>query len=672
MSKSKTEVLKSLADPEKYKELHWTGTFDDYLEIVKSDPTVARTSFQRLYSMILSHGTSKYIDAKKEVTRYKFFDDPYSDGKDAVFGIDVHLMKLVDVIGSSAKKYGAEKRIMLLHGPVGSSKSTIARLFKRGLEAYSRTDEGRLYSFVFVNEDGTEVGCPMNEEPLKLIPQRIRKKFLSELGIKVDVDGTLCPSCRWTYKELAKKYEGDLDKILSHVRVKRLVLSEEDRIGIGTFQPKDEKSQDATELTGDINYRKLAEIGVDSDPRAFSFDGEFCVANRGMIEFIEVLKLETAFLYDLLCATQEHTIKPKKFPQTDIDEVILGHTNEAEYKKLVNDEFMEALRDRTIKVDIPYVSKLDNEIKIYAKDYNTKKIKEQHIAPHTLEIASMWAILTRLEEPKKVNLTLMQKLKLYNGKSLPGFTEDNIKELRKEADREGMDGISPRYVQDRISSAMIKNSKEQCLNPFMVLGELEHGLKHHPLIRDEELIKHYKELIEVVKKEYEDIVKTEVQKAICADESALERICANYIDNVRAYTQREKVKNKFTGQDEPPDEKLMRSIEEKIDVPDSRKDDFRREIISYIGALAIEGKKFKYDANERLLKAFQKKLFEDSKDSIKLSSIVSNVVDEDTQKKIEIVKQRLIKNYGYCETCAGDVLNFVSSLMARGDLAEDR
>src|SRR5262245_29377004 len=205
------------------------------------------------------------------------------------------------------------------------------------------------------------------------------------------------------------RYQGDWSKVVgSHVRVRRLVLSEKDRIGIGTFQPKDEKNQDSTELTGDINYRKIAEYGSDSDPRAFNFDGEFNIANRGIVEFIEVLKLDVAFLYDLLGASQEHKVKPKKFAQTDIDEVIVGHTNEAEYKKLLNTEFMEALRDRTIKIDIPYITRWTEEVKIYKKDYNVQRIRGKHIAPHTLEIAAMWGVLTRLEDPKKHNLTLLQ------------------------------------------------------------------------------------------------------------------------------------------------------------------------------------------------------------------------------------------------------------------------
>jgi serine protein kinase len=370
-------------------------------------------------------------------------------------------------------------------------------------------------------------------------------------------------------------------------------------------------------------------------------------------------------LYDLLGASQEHKIKPKKFAQTDIDEVIIGHTNEPEYRRLQNNEFMEALRDRTIKIDVPYITRASMEVKIYQKDFNGQRVKK-HIAPHTLQMAAMWAVLTRLEDPKKATLTLLQKLKLYDGKTLPGFTEDNIKELRKEAIREGLEGISPRYVQDKISNALVREEYAS-INPFMVLNELESGLKNHSLISNEEVKKRYKELLAVVKKEYEDIVKNEVQKAIVADEDAISRLFQNYIENVKAYTQKERVRNRFTGQNEEPNEQLMRSIEEKIDIPAARKDDFRREVMNYIGALLMEGKTFDYRSNERLYKALERKLFEDQKDSIKLTSLVSNVIDKETQAKIDIVKQRLIKQYGYNDESATDVLNFVASIFARGD-----
>ena len=648
---------------------------------MRERPKVTRNAFQRVYDMVLSYGTDEYIDNKKKLVHYNFFQDPIDGGKDAVFGLDIPLMRLMNVLHAASEGYGPEKRVILLHGPVGSSKSTIARMLKKGLEAYSKTPDGAVYTFKWVNLKGTglasgnedEFDSPMHDEPLRLIPpdwraQALEAAGLSSEGFKVKVEGELDPASRFIFQGLMLKYGGDWGKVVSkHVRVRRLILSEKDRVGIGTFQPKDEKNQDSTELTGDINYRKIAEYGSDSDPRAFNFDGEFNIANRGIVEFVEMLKLDVAFLYDLLGASQEHKIKPKKFAQTDIDEVIIGHTNEAEYKRLVNNEFMEALRDRTIKIDIPYITRLNDEIRIYEKEFNRHRVKGRHIAPHTTEVAAMWAVLTRLEEPKKHNLQLVQKMKLYDGKVLPGYTQDTVKELRKESKNEGMSGISPRYVQDKISNALVSDIGEGTINPFMVLNELEKGLRGHSLITNDELRKRYRELIGAVKSEYDEIVKNEVQRAISADEDAISKLAGNYIDNIKAYTLKEKVKNRYTGQDEEPDERLMRSIEEKIDIPENRKDDFRREIMNYIGAKAIEGKKFDWQSNDRLRRALELKLFEDQKDSIKLKTLVSAVVDKETQEKIDIIKSRLIRYFGYNEVSATDVLNYVASIFARGD-----
>ena len=665
-------------DRNRFRKENWEGSFQDYLDIVRENPRVSRNAFERIYDMIMSYGVDIYDVSREKRCHYRFFDDPIIGGLDAVYGLDYSLELLVNALKSAACGYGIEKRVLLLHGPVGSSKSTVARLLKKGLERYSLLDEGALYTLGWKDDSGTVQWCPMNEEPLHLIPEPFRKDVEERLNAGRDSDdyqvkirGELDPFCRFMYAERLQKYSGDWTRIIEDIRVKRMVLSEQDRIGIGTFQPKDEKNQDSTELTGDINYRKIAEYGSDSDPRAFNFDGEFNVANRGLIEFVEVLKLDVAFLYDLLGASQEHKVKPKKFAQTDIDEVIIGHTNEPEYRRLQSNDFMEALRDRTVKIDVPYVTKLSDEIKIYEKDYNSEKIQGKHIAPHTIEMAAMWAVLTRLEEPKNASLTLLQKLKLYNGKSLPGFTEENIKELREETVNEGMRGISPRYVQDKISNALVAYSGAKSINPFMVMNELESGIKHHSLINCDDLRARYRELLGVVKEEYENIVKNEVQRAIAADDDALKRLCANYIDNVKAYTQREKVKNKFTGQYDEPDERLMRSIEEKIDIPDSRKDDFRREIMNYIGALSIDGKTFDHKTNERLCKALELKLFEDQKDTIKLTSLVSNVVDAETQAKIDVVKSRLIRDYGYDDESATDILSYVASIFARGDTTDD-
>ncbi|MFK7929443.1 MAG: serine protein kinase, partial [Myxococcota bacterium] len=343
------DLIAQKQDAERFQTLLWEGTFGQYLELVADNPGVSRNAYQRLYDLVESFGSTTYTEYKKPIVRYHFFDDPFGGGKDAVFGIDIQLMKLVRVLRAAALGYGPERRVLLLHGPVGSAKSTIARLFKKGLEWYSMQPQGALYSYTWVI-DGEETPAPMNEDPLALMPDETKEAVLSALNAHpksvypVRVQEEINPVCRYLYKQLMKRYDGDFLKLQEHIRVRRVVLSEKDRVGIGTFQPKDEKNQDSTELTGDINYRKIAEYGSDSDPRAFNFDGEFCVANRGLIEFVEMLKLDVAFLYALLGASQEKRIKPKKFAQTTIDEVIIGHTNEPEYKRLQNNEYMEALR----------------------------------------------------------------------------------------------------------------------------------------------------------------------------------------------------------------------------------------------------------------------------------------------------------------------------------------
>ncbi len=675
-----------------FKKLNEEMSFSEYLSLVYENPKLARSSYQYLYDMIISKGTSKIERYRKTYIHYNFFDNE----KIPVFGLEESLHKIVQFFKGAAGKYGPERRVLLLHGPVGSSKSTILRCIKKGLEKYSLTDEGAWYTFKWVNlptdqENGlythSEDESPMREDPLKLIPSDIRSEFLEELNqillnktkdeekssqYELSVEGELDPRSKKFMNELLLRYDGDWEQVINnHIRVVRKNHSESDRVGIATFQPKDEKNQDSTELTGDINWGKLPHFGTDSDPRAFNYDGEFCCANRGVIEFIEVLKLAKEFLYDLLGASQERQIKPKKFPQIDIDVAIICHTNNPEYEKLRSDQTMEALRDRTVKIDVPYLLKWSDEVKILEYYYGKNKVK-QHIAPHTLEIAALWGVLTRLQDDKDGKISLVDKAKLYDGRSLPGWTEDSVKELRDKYPEEGMAlGMSCRYVQEKISNCL--SSHYDYINFFMVLNELKSGIENQSLISNEEDKAKYVACIDLARKELDQILKNEVQKALVGDENAIERLCSNYIDNIMAYIDGTKIKNPFTEQDQEPDERLMRSIEEKIEIPEIGADDFRRSLAGFIGHLAHSGKEFKWDSNPQLKKALETKLFEDTKDHIKLSALNvkgSTVVDKEIQEKIDAVKKRLIDQYGYNEKSATDVLDYVGSIFARGDISE--
>ncbi len=672
--RSLLEVLDAATSAEHYRELAWEGSFDEYLGLVESDPRIARNAWQRLIDMIESHGRElPGRGGAGEFIRWKLFDDPFTEGRDAVYGLDEPLAALVSTIRAGACGYGPERRVVLLHGPVGSAKSTIARLLKRGLEAYSRTADGALYTFTW-HVDDEVIPSPTNQDPLLLVPSEARRALEKRLNAnlrseyRLRIEGELDPVGRYYQSLLMNRYDGEWRKVLQHVRVRRLLLSEADRIGIGTFQPKDEKNQDSTELTGDLNYRRIAEFGSDSDPRAFNFDGEFNVANRGMLEFVEVLKLDVAFLYDLLGATQEHSIKPRKFAQTSIDEVILGHTNEPEYKKLQSNDLMEAFRDRTIKIDIPYNLRVQDEQRIYERQFSRREGPGPRLAPHALEVASLWAVLTRLQDPTHPNLSVLQKAKLYDGRELSGFTREQVREMRETAEREGMEGISPRYVQDRIATCLVSGAPT--VSAMQVLDALEHGLRHHSLVSNEETRKRYVQLVATAREEYEDVIQREVQVAIAADREAIDRLCSKYIDNVKAYVTREKV-IEDGGRESDPDERLMRSIEEKIDIPQSRKDDFRHELMNYIAAMHLEGRRFDYRQNERLSRALELKLFDDRRDSIQLTSLVSTIVDPDTQEKIGVIRDRLMREYGYDELSADEVLQQVAGIFARNKDEEE-
>lgn len=657
-----------------HQRLAWQGSFHEYLDIVQNNPLVARNAYQRIYDMIIADGSTERVENRTKITHYNFFDDPKHGGKDAVFGIDRSLMDLVKFFESAAEGYGSDKRILLLHGPVGSAKSTVARIIKQGLEEYSRTDDGAMYTFGF--RDGPDAAIewsPMHEEPIHLLPTEAKESLMRSMNSlnpgerPVILKGGLNPWSRFKMQEYLERYNGDIEQALEHVVVKRLVLSEQDRRGVGTFQPKDEKNQDSTELTGDINYRKIAVYGSDSDPRAFNFDGEFIVANRGCFECVEMLKLQKEFLYDFLTASQEGRIKPKKFSQIDIDVCILGHTNEPEYQRLLDDKLMEAIVDRMVRIDVPYNTRMSDEIKIYERDF-AKAAQRTHFAPHTLEMAAMFAVLSRLEQPKDGKLTLAIKGKLYDGHQVSGYNEESVLEMRRAAKREGLDGIGPRFIQDTISSVLVSSNREDGINPFMVLSAIEKRIAKHPLCKADKDRDRFSNILSQVRDEYTSIIKTEVQRAIAADEGAIARLCGNYIDNVRAFTQSEKVRHPITQELQEPDERLMRSIEEKAEPPitEVQKRDFRNNIMNGIAALSLDNKRFDYKQNDRLRKALEAKLFEDQKDTIRLSQITSTSVDRETQEKIDIVKSRLMRDYGYNERSATDVLEYVGSIFARG------
>lgn len=615
--------------------LQWRGNLKSYLELLAKDPTPAMTAHARVYEMIKSYGIEE-VDGRK---RYAFFEQE-------IFGLDHAIEKLVEeYFHSAARRLDVRKRILLLMGPVSGGKSTIVTLLKRGLEQYSRTEQGAVYAIA---------GCPMHEDPLHLIPHALRSQIEQELGIRIE--GNLCPICQL---RLEQEFQGDIE----HVPVERVLLSEDRRIGIGTFSPSDPKSQDIADLTGSIDFSTITEFGSESDPRAYRFDGELNKANRGLMEFQEMLKCDEKFLWNLLSLTQEGNFKAGRFALISADEMIVAHTNEAEYKSFIANKKNEALQSRMIVMPIPYNLKVSEEEKIYAKLIKQSDMNHVHLAPHALRSAAIFSILSRLKESKKQGVDLVKKMRLYDGEEVEGFRDADLKELQTEFLDEGMSGIDPRYVINRISSALIKQDVA-CMGALDILRAIKDGLDQHASIVKEDR-ERYLNFINIARREYDELAKKEVQKAfVYSYEESAKTLFDNYLDNIEAFCNWTKIRDPLTDEELDPDEQLMRSIEEQIGISENAKKSFREEILIRISAYSRKGRKFQYHHHDRLREAIEKKLFADLKDIVKITTS-TKTPDENQLKRINEVSKRLIDEHGYCPICANELLRYVGSLLNR-------
>ncbi len=683
LSEIAEEVKESVPD-----DLRKPRDFEWYLNEVVEDPKVTRSAHQRVADMFDYYGTSYDEDAG--VVEYQLAsEDPLHDGEYAFYGESVHqaIHRFVNKVKSGARGLGPQKRIKLLLGPVGSGKSEFDWLVRRYFEDYTRSDDGRMYTFRWTNlcdvikdQDPADdiVRSPMNQDPLVLLPQEQRDNILKAATENLDApytlenDQSLDPESAFYMEKLMDYYNDDIERVLdNHVEVIRLVADETQRQCVETFEPKDKKNQDETELTGDVNYSKLAIYG-ENDPRAFDYAGAFCNANRGLFSGEELLKLQREFLYDFLHATQEQTIKPRNNPRIDIDQVIVGRTNMPEYKDKKDDEKMEAFNDRTKRIDYPYVTAYDEEAKIYQKMLDNADVPDVNVEPHTLEMAGLFSVLTRLENPTDESISIVQKAKAYNGEIDDGEDID-VKSLRETGDElaevgEGMVGVSPRFIGDEIAEAIMdsKHRDRGYLSPLMVFNFFEENLEHHGSIPAENFDDYYSYL-ELVREEYKERAIEDVRHALAYDVDEIQEQGEKYMDHVMAYIDDDTVEDELTGQEREPDETFLRAVEEKLDIPEDRKDDFRQEVSNWISRRAREGETFNPQDNDRLRRALERKLWEDKKHNINFSALVSadNSEEQDKSEWIDALVDR-----GYSEEGAKEVLEFAGAEVAKQHLED--
>ncbi len=621
---------------EEFGRYDWSGSFAEYMEMVREDPSVSRLSHRLIYDAILREG----------VEESPFGDPIYTLFKDKIYGQDEGLRRIIEYFGSASRRLEIRKRILLLLGPPASGKSSVVALIKDALERYTRTDAGTVYAIK---------GCPMQEEPLHLIPDQLRPDLLNESGIHVE--GQLCPRCRY---ELATKYKGDIAKM----PVARVVFSEQAAVGIGYYVAQSASADDASLLVGSIDEGELRGERLKVAGKAFRLDGELNVANRGLIEFVEIFKADQHLLTTLLGLAQEQLVKMERFGSVYADEAIIAHSNEGDYTKFMADQFSEALRDRIIAVQVPYNLQVKDEVQIYTKMIEESGLERVHLPPLTLTTMSVFAILSRLTPPPKGRaIKLLDILRLYDDQVLPRFSPNDVAVLKRRDPNEGMSGISPRYVTNRLSR--VANTPHlRCISPLRAVDSLWRGLSEN-IALDESDHKKWMRFVEDTIDEYGKRAVREVQRAFEERfEHTADQLLNDYLTEVATYLSGEAVPVRSHRSKEPD---MMREIEKHADVKERERDRFREEIHLFFNILEGRDVKHDYSTEPRMKAAIESRLFPSQRHMERTLSRPRFARQQvEWARKRGAIFNRMMQDYGYCDICANDTIDYVVHILRGG------
>ncbi|HEX2565478.1 MAG TPA: serine protein kinase [Burkholderiales bacterium] len=634
-----SDFLKSLLDFSKdHRAANWGGSFGSFLETVFPAEArgIARSSHQYIWDMMRSQG----FDDTAGRLRCQLFEDE-------LYGIDDTIERVIDYFKAAAAGSEVGRRLLLLLGPPSGGKSTLVILLKRGLEAYSHTDSGALYAID---------GCPVHESPLHLVPHTLRPQFRQTYGI--DITGELCPYC-------ASRVANELGGDFMQMPVKRIFISEAGRVGVGTYAPHDPSTADIADLVGSVDLSKVSQYGDEGDPRAWSWSGAVFAASRGMLEMIEILKVKREFLYLLLTLTQEKNVKVSRFPLIHLDETILAHTNLAEFRKFLQEPENEALLDRMVIIQVPYTLSYREESRIYKKlTSSTQAFREVHLDPHALHVAAVFSVLTRLQEGEEHEAENMKKVRLYAGEDVEGIAQSEMEKMRSRAPEEGLSGVSPRFVINALSNAIMQSSSKS-LTTMDVLLALKDAIESDVRMDGKKKRKWVDYLVTVRKDFYNRWVKEDVHKALFVSfEQEAQGLLDKYLDEVEATLDSRTVKDPITNEERKPDERFLRSVEEKIRISESGKLSFRQEVVRKAMGAFKRGEKFTLDSHAPLHDAVEQYLFEQRRDVLRLVSSATRP-DEETRQKISVVEKRLVDEYGYDSHSAREALNYVTTLLAQ-------
>ncbi|HEV8110441.1 MAG TPA: serine protein kinase [Burkholderiales bacterium] len=616
----------------------WSGTFGAFLESIfpKNPAGIVRSSHQYVWDMFRSEGLA---DDTGQLHCRVFEDELY--------GIEETLDRLVDYFKAASAGSEVGRRLLLLLGPPSGGKSSLVILVKRGLEEYSHTEPGALYAVQ---------GCPVHESPLHLVPHTLRSQFRQTYG--VEIHGELCPLCA---TRLAREFSGDF----MQMQVERIFISEAGRVGVGTYAPHDPTTADIADLVGSVDLSKVSEFGDEGDPRAWSWSGAVYAASRGLLEMIEILKVKREFLYLLLTLTQEKNVKVSRFPLIYLDETIIAHTNLAEFRKFLQEPENEALLDRMVIIQVPYTLSYKDEARIYRKlTSSTQAFREVHLDPHALHVAAVFAILSRLQDGQEKGPGLSTKARLYAGEEVEGVARGELEKIRAHAPDEGLAGVSPRFVINALSNAIIQSSAKS-LTSMEVLIALKDAIESDARMDAKRKTRLVDFLVTVRKDFYNRWVKEDVHKALFVSfEQEAQQLLDKYLDEVEATLDNRSVKDPITNEERKPDERFLRNVEEKIKVSDSGKLSFRQEVVRKAMGTYKRGENFTLASHALLHDAVKQYLFEQRRDVLRLVSSSARP-DDETRQKISVVEKRLVDEYGYDTHSAREALNYVTTLLAQ-------
>jgi serine protein kinase len=625
------------------KEKKFQGTFLDYLNLVRDNPGIVKLSHARLRDTIESHGTS-YLDSSDPRCRKLFEDDKvktFNYFEKEFFGMERVISKVMRYLNSAASRGEESRQVLLLLGPVGAGKSALTEHIKSALE---------LANPIYYLD-----GDPMRGEPLHLLPRSLRPEFEELLGIKIE--GDINPIVKY---RLMNEFNGKYEEY----PVIQTTFSQRGRRGIASVPPMDPNTQDVSILIGSEDISKL-DLYPEDDPRVLSLNGAFNVGNRGIVEFVEIFKNEIEFLHTIITATQEKRVPaPGRNDLVYFDGVILSHCNEAEWNRFKSESTNEAILDRIVKIDVPYILELDQEVKIYKKMLSRSDFTDIHIAPHTLEIASMFSVMSRLKPSQKCDP--LTKLKIYNGKDViekGRVKKIDIRDLREESRYEGMSGISTRFIMKSLDNALT-DSETGVITPISVMRSLVKQVKEQIIVDDDRT--YYLELLQkVIRDEYLAILENEIAKAfITAYEEQAQSLFDSYLDNAECYTTRMQVKDKITLEDRDPDENFMKTIEEVIGITGSARDGFRSDVTAYMFAKMRRGEKVNYKSYGPLKEAIESYLVVSVKDIARIVT-KSKSRDDDQRKRYSEMINTLVDEYDYNELSAEEVLTFAANNLWR-------